>query len=230
MVAVHEPGGYRVKAWHVVLTTVVSIALCAAVLWAVLAPKGGSGSQAPAASASTADALQRPHAATAGKAEAKVHIVEFLDPACETCREFYPMVKKLVADNPDKVRLSVRMVAFHKGSEFVVKALEASKKQGKYWPTLERVLASQSRWAVQHTVYPEKVWAELQTLDLNLDQLKADMESPEVLQAIALDAQDAKALKVTQTPEYFVNGRGLPDFGWEQLQRLVADESAKAYR
>jgi protein-disulfide isomerase len=218
--------GNRVKTWHVVLTA-VGIALSAIVIWAVVAQKGGTGDQA---SASVSAALQRPHAATEGKADAKVHIVEFLDPACDTCREFYPMVKKLVTDNPDKVRLSVRMLAFHKGSDFVVKAIEASKKQGKFWPTLERMLASQPRWTIDHTVDPARAWAQLQGLDLNLDQLKADMESPEVLQAVALDAQDAKSLHVTQTPEYFVNGRGLPDFGWDQLQHLVADETAKVYR
>ena len=27
---------------------------------------------------------------TVGKPDAKVHIVEFLDPACETCAQFYP--------------------------------------------------------------------------------------------------------------------------------------------
>jgi protein-disulfide isomerase len=140
------------------------------------------------------------------------------------------MVKRLMAENPDKLRLSVRMVAFHKNADFAVKALEASKKQGKFWPTLERVLASQPRWAIQHVVHPDKVWEELRSLDLDLDKLRADMDSPDVLQAVALDAQDAKALKVTQTPEYFVNGRGLAEFGWEQLKRLVADETSKAYR
>lgn len=216
------------KTWQLVVA-VVGIALSAAVIWAVVVQKDGTSNQTDASSASTAAALQRPHAATVGNADAKVHIVEFLDPACDTCRDFYPMVKKLVADDPDRIRISVRMVAFHNGSDFVVKALEASKKQGKFWPTLERMLASQPRWAIQHTVYPEKAWDQLQSLDLNLDRLKADMESPEVLRAVALDAQDAKSLHVTQTPEYFVNGRGLPDFGWEQLQRLVADEKAKVY-
>jgi protein-disulfide isomerase len=168
--------------------------------------------------------------ATAGNPAAKVHIVEFLDPACETCREFYPLVKKMVADNPDKVRLSVRLVAFHKGSDVVVKALEASKMQGKFWPVLEQLLASQSRWTVQHNVRPELVWEQIQTLPLNVDQLKVDMESPAVARNMALDAQDARALKVTQTPEYFVNGRGLPSFGYEQLQMLVAEAMATAYR
>jgi hypothetical protein len=37
------------------------------------------------------------------------------------------------------------------------------------------------------------------------------------------DHDDAVALKVTATPEYFVNGRPMPSFGQQQLQTLVSD-------
>ena len=45
-------------------------------------------------------------------------------------------------------------VALHKGSDYVVALLEASRKQGKYWQTLEAVLATQERWAINHAVEP----------------------------------------------------------------------------
>ena len=95
--------------------------------------------------------LARDYAPTAGPSDAKVQIVEFLDPACETCRSFYPFVKTMMAANPDKIRLSVRYAPFHDGSEFVVKVLEAANKQGKYWEALEALLAAQSNWAMNHT-------------------------------------------------------------------------------
>ncbi|MGI9232054.1 MAG: thioredoxin domain-containing protein, partial [Woeseiaceae bacterium] len=38
-------------------------------------------------------ALASQNAPSYGDPNAKVHIVEFLDPACETCAVFYPMVK-----------------------------------------------------------------------------------------------------------------------------------------
>lgn len=174
-------------------------------------------------------ALTRDHAPTLGRADARVHIVEFLDPACETCREFYPMVKSLLAANPDKIRLSVRHVAFHAGSDFVVRVLEAAKKQGKYWQTLEALLASQSRWAVNHTVRSDLVMARLDGLGLNLEQLNRDMNDPEIRRAIEQDLADAKSLNVTKTPEYFVNGRQMPTFGYQQLKELVGDELKRAY-
>ena len=161
---------------------------------------------------------------------AKVHIVEFLDPACETCAAFYPQVKKMMAANPDRIRLSVRHLPLHNGSLEVVKILEASRKQGKYWPTLEAVLANQSRWVSNHTARPEMVWEVLGGVGLNLEQLRADMNSPDVARNLEQDRSDAKALNVTMTPEYFVNGRPLPDFGLAQLQALVRDALQTAYR
>ena len=174
-------------------------------------------------------ALTRDHAPTLGRADARVHIVEFLDPACETCREFYPFVKSLMAANPEKIRLSVRHVAFHSGSEFVVRVLEAAKRQGKYWQTLEALLASQSRWAVNHTVRSDLVMARLDGLGLNLEQLNRDMNDPEITRAIEQDLADAKSLNVTKTPGYFVNGRQMPTFGYEQLKELVGEELKRAY-
>lgn len=170
------------------------------------------------------------HSPVLGNPEAKVHIVEFLDPACETCAAMYPYVKEIMAAYPDRVRLSIRHLAFHDGSDYVVKVLEASRKQGKYWQTLEALLASQSYWARNHRVEPALIWKPLEAVGLNVEQIKVDMNAPEIAQRIAQDTKDARALNVTKTPEYFVNGRPLPSFGLEQLQRQVRDAVGSAYR
>jgi hypothetical protein len=120
-----------------------------------------------------------------GRPHAPVHIVEFLDPACETCRQFYPYVKELMKNNPGRVRLSIRMVAFHPNSDVAVQALEASKAQGKFWEVLECLLASQPRWVVQHRVDPDRLWAQLRTLDVDFARLQADMQSAAVLRIVS---------------------------------------------
>ena len=174
--------------------------------------------------------LLRAYSPTLGSPEAKVHIVEFIDPACETCRSFYPYVKEIMAANPDKVRVSMRHVPFHKGSDVVVKALEAARKQGKYWQALEALLRNQDTWVRNHVAQPELIWKPLDGLGLNLEQLKADMNAPEIAQRIEQDLADARALNVTKTPEFFVNGRPMPSFGLEQLQTLVRQAMASSYR
>jgi protein-disulfide isomerase len=174
------------------------------------------------------EALLRPHAQTLGRAEAPVQLVEFLDPACETCAKFYPLVKKLAADHREDIRLVVRYAPFHPGSDQVVKALEATRRQGKYWQALEALLASQGQWVIHHRAQPDLIWAPLAAAGVDVERAKADMQSPEVARVVAQDIADANALKVPATPEFFVNGRQLPSFGYQQLRDLVSEELAKA--
>lgn len=171
-------------------------------------------------------ALIRMHSPTLGKAEAPVVIVEFLDPACETCRAFYPRVKQLMAANPDKIRLVLRYAPFHNGSDKVVALLEAARMQGKFWPVLEALLASQAQWAPHHTPQVALAWPHLEGLGLNMEQMAFDLTSPDIAKVIEQDLADARTLNVTKTPEFFVNGKPLPSFGFEQLQRLVDDALA----
>jgi protein-disulfide isomerase len=173
--------------------------------------------------------LARAHAPGLGPADAKVHLVEFFDPACGTCREFYPLVKDLMKANRDKMRLSLRYAPFHAGSDNVVRILEAARKQDKFWQTLEAVLASQSYWAPNHKAQVELLWPRLGNLGLDLERIKRDMYAPEIETVLTQDLADAKALNVTMTPEFFVNGRPLPEFGFEQLKKLVNNAVAKAY-
>jgi protein-disulfide isomerase len=141
---------------------------------------------------------------------------------------FYPLVKQMMAANPDRIRLVLRYAPFHTGSDKVVAVLEAARKQGKFWPALEALLAAQADWAPHHTAQVDLAWKHLEGLGLNPEQLRADMMAPEVARVIAQDLDDARALNVTQTPEYFVNGKPLPSFGYEQLKRLVDDALSEA--
>jgi protein-disulfide isomerase len=109
----------------------------------------------------------------------------------------------------------------------VVKVLEASRNQDKYWETLETLLASQREWVHDHVVQQERVLPAIAGVGLDVAQLEADMNSPEVLQRMEKDLQDSKVLKVVATPEYFVNGRPLPSFGQEPLANLIREELQK---
>lgn len=175
-------------------------------------------------------ALVREHSPVLGHADARVEIVEFLDPACGTCRHFYPFVKEMLAAHPDRIRVVLRYAPFHQNSDYVVALLEAAGKQGKYWETLEALLAAQDDWVVQHAAQPERVWRHVEGLGLNLEQLRTDMNAPEIARLIAQDLEDARTLNVTKTPEFFVNGKPLPSFGYEPLETLVNEALASAYR
>ena len=184
--------------------------------------------QAAQLAAQNMAALVRADAPSFGNANATVHIVEFFDPACGTCREFYPLVKALMETHPGKIKLTMRYAPFHPGSEAVVKVLEASRKQGRFEATLEALFSGQDTWVQNHTANAQLVGPLLAPLGMDLVQLQNDANAPEVATMIARDLADAKTLNVTMTPEYFVNGKPLPQFGFAELKQLVDDALTNA--
>jgi protein-disulfide isomerase len=66
------------------------------------------GTQGQESTAIDRSALVRMHSPSEGRVDAPVVIVEFFDPACGTCREFYPSVKQLIAETPGRIRLVMR--------------------------------------------------------------------------------------------------------------------------
>lgn len=171
----------------------------------------------------------RKHSPILGRDEAKVYLVEFMDPACETCRAFAPFVKQLLAENPGKIKLVLRYAPFHDGADYFVRILEAAKKQDKYWQTLEVMYQSQPYWASHHNPQPELIWRFLPGAGLDLEKLKNDLNDPAIGQIIAQDLADAKTLNVTKTPGYFVNGKPLVTFGDTQLRQLLEAELERQY-
>jgi protein-disulfide isomerase len=174
--------------------------------------------------------MLRDHAPQLGPTAAKVRIVEFLDPACGTCRVFYPLVKAMLNANPDKIHLTLRYAPFHENSDQVVALLYAADQQGKHWEVLEALLAAQDDWVKHHVAQPDRVWPHLEGIGLDLEKLRTDMQAPAIRQQIEHDLADTQLLNVSKTPEFFVNGKPMPSFGEEQLRELVDTALASEYR
>ena len=212
------------KQWIVVASVV---AVVAAFIAGAVVFKGRETQQVSQAAQSNSDALVRASSPVFGNPAAKVTIVEFFDPACETCRAFYPLVKTIVNSSFGQVRLVVRHAPLHQGSDTAVKILEAARMQGQYWPAVERALAGQPQWAAHGNARPELIWDLIADLGMDMAKARSDADSPAVAQLLAQDIADMKALKVDRTPGFFVNGTPLRDFGEAQLRALVDQEIKK---
>ena len=173
--------------------------------------------------------MQRDYSPKIGPPDAKVTIVEFFDPACGTCSAFYPLVKKLMRAHPGKVNLVLRYLPLHTNSDVIVSIFEAARLQGRFRQTLELAYKTHDSWIEHHTAIPEKFWAQLGGLGLDMDKLYVDMQSAEIAQRIKQDVLDAKQLKVSKTPGFFVNDKPLVHFGYEQLKQLVESEVVANY-
>jgi len=172
------------------------------------------------------NAFVRSHAQRLGPRDAKVTLVEFLDPGCEACAAMAPHVKAIVDAHPGQVQLVLRYLPLHQGADAAVKMLEAARSQGKYWETLQLMFDTQSQWADHHHPAPEKLLESLPSLGLDMTRLQLEMEGANIARILEQDMADARTLGVRKTPTFFVNGKPLLRFGLAELQALVASEVA----
>ena len=176
-----------------------------------------------------ASTFVRPHSPTLGSDDAKVYIVKFTDPACETCASFSPFIKEAMDAFPGRIRFVIRYAPFHEGAEGAVRILEAAKRQGKFWETLELLYRRQDTWTRHHRVQLGAVWQLLPEVGLDVERVKADMKDPRIAAVIEQDLADAEALGVRKTPGFFVNGKPLEPFGARPLAALIKAEIQEKY-
>jgi len=163
-----------------------------------------------------------PNAPVLGNPEGDVTIVEFFDYNCPYCKRAMPEVQALLASDKN-VRLVYReWPILGEGSVFATRAALASRAQGKY---------EEMHWAMmglKGRIGEERVMKVAKDLGLDLDKLRADMNSPEVEEHIATSMQLAQALGFNGTPSFVIGQSLVPGFVEQaQLQKFV-DESRKS--
>ncbi len=163
------------------------------------------------------------HSPSLGNANAKVTIVEFLDPECESCAAFYPTVKGLLSEYPDKVRFVVRYMLYHGNSKLAALATEAAGKQGKYWE-MQAQLFHQTDWTHQEDPQTKKFEEIANGMGLDVKKFQEDMKDPGTIANIEADFQEGPTIGVKGTPTIFVNGRKLDELSYSSLKGLIEDE------
>lgn len=185
--------------------------------------------QEPAAEAAPTPSPQwnvyvRRHSPVIGPPNAPVTIVEFFDPSCEACRAFYPIVKQIMAQYPNDVRLVLRYTPLHQGSDEAVRILETARRQNAFEPVLEALLAQQPQWAVHGNPQLDRAWTVAASAGLEVTQARSEMMAPAITAVLRQDVADANTLGISGTPTFFVNEKPLPSFGPQQLYDLVRAE------
>lgn len=175
-----------------------------------------------------AGTLIRMHSPVIGPVGARVTIVEFFDPSCEACRAFYPVVKQIMSEAGGEVRLVLRYTPLHKGSDEAVRILEAARRQNRFQPVLEALLANQPEWAVHGDPDLEKAWQVAASAGLDVSKGMRDAAAPAVGAVLAQDMADVRANRVEQTPTFFVNGTPLREFSPQGLRSLVTSQLGQA--
>ena len=172
--------------------------------------------------------LVREHSIKFGDNKKNISVVEFLDPECESCALFHPIMRKLYKEYHEDIQLVVKYIPNHQNSKFAIKILEASRVQNKYEEVLDVIFEKQPLWAQHNNEKPELLWeflAQIPQLDIN--KLKEDSNNPEIDKLIDTDKQDADKLNVRGTPVVFVNEKKLGVLSQKDLFDLVESEIYK---
>ncbi len=180
--------------------------------------------------------LVRPDSPVLGPADAPVTLVEFLDPECESCRAFGPIIKQMLKEYDGKLRLVVRYMPLHPNSRLAAAFTEAAGEQGKYWEMQDILFRRQPEWGDRHgqpasapqeqpAVLFERYAAEI---GLDVKKLRSSVAQNRFASKIERDMRDGQSLGVSKTPTFFVNGRLLARFSQQDLRSLIDEELNKS--
>lgn len=176
--------------------------------------------------------LVRTDNAKIGADDAKVTVVEFFDPECESCAAFAPTVKSMLKIYDGKVRLVARYMPLHPNSMPASNFLEAANEQGKFWQALELIFSKQDEWGTKHGAPAESAKPDVRALfegyarSLGLDPVAVvkAMDKGKFNDKIARDRTDGQTLGVRQTPTIFINGKKLARLSEDDLKKMIDDE------
>jgi protein-disulfide isomerase len=160
---------------------------------------------------------QDPNAPVLGNPKGDVTVVEFFDYNCGYCRRVFDDVHALM-ESDTNVRLVMReWPILGEESVFAARASLASRNQGKY-TDFHNALMSNTGRANEASVM--RIAAEL---DMDIEQLKRDMDAPEVVAHIQTSMQLTRALNLNGTPAFIFGDQLVPGaIELDQMKELVA--------
>lgn len=166
-----------------------------------------------------------------GAEEEKATLIEYSDFQCPACATYYPMVKQLLDEYPEDLRVVYRHFPLpsHKNAYPAALAAEAAGRQDKFWEMHDILFERQDEWS--NLSNPQDKFEEYAAeLELDIELFTADYESDETRQKIDADMLSASQLGVNATPTFYLNGRksspvrSYQDFS-SQIQEAIDDGS-----
>ncbi|PUB32095.1 protein-disulfide isomerase [Promicromonospora sp. AC04] len=144
-------------------------------------------------------------------ADEKAVLVEFLDFECEVCRAYYPTVEQLRAEHGDDLTLVLRYfpIPGHTNSTNAAVAVEAAAAQGQLEPMYQRMYETQAEWGEAQDSRADVFRGFAQELGLDLDQYDDAVADPATTARVQRDFDEGRALGVSGTPTFFLDGERL---------------------
>lgn len=164
-----------------------------------------------------------------GYASAPLTLVEYSDFQCPSCRAQHNTFRQAWKDIRRDVKLVYRhypIVRVHKNATKAAYYAEAAGQQGKFWEMHDALFDGQNTWSNEDD--PTATFdLYARRLKLNMDKLKADIESDEIITKVKADVASAKSAGVNGTPTMYLEGRLLRNVR-DPANLIAAVKRAKA--
>lgn len=217
--AAQQQAAARSKKRNRIITAVAAGVVVLLMAAGVVLQVRSQGNEPPTA-ASAADVTVRDNSHRLSDApDGKVTFVEFLDFECEACGAAFPAVEQLRAAYGDRVSFVVRYFPLdgHFNAQRAARAVEAAAQQGQFEAMYQKMYETQSEWGEQQVPRDDLFRQFAQELGLDMGKWDADYASDATMARIQADIDDGRAMGVTGTPTFFLNGQRLQPKSYDDL-------------
>ena len=212
------------KKIRLVIWILLGAIVAAGVTWYAVATATKPAPTPPPAAADAQLVREDSHRVTSPATE-KAQLVEFLDFECESCRAAEPLVQELKKEFGDRITFVHRYFPLpgHRNSGTAALAVEAAAQQGKYEQMYAKMFETQPQWGEKQDSQAALFRTFAQELGLDLNAYDAAVADEKTKDRIRKDVADGRALGVTGTPTFFLNGQKLILNTEEQFRQLLSD-------
>jgi protein-disulfide isomerase len=153
-----------------------------------------------------------------GPVDAKVTVIEFFDPECESCAAVSPYIKNEMKHYEGKVRWIFRYMPYHFNSKLAIAALESARQQNLYLEAMDLLFKHQPEWGEKQVSAADEINKLVLSLpQINKDKYLKDFNNPEIQNMINRDQAEGKQAGVKGTPTFFVNGMIIDELNLDTL-------------
>ena len=144
-----------------------------------------------------------------GAGTSGVTLVEYGDFQCAACGAYYPLLKEVKAKYGDQITFQLRhfpIVSIHPNTMSAHRAAEAAGMQDKFWEMHDLLYERQSAWSDSNN--PSAIFkGYAEEIGLDVDRYNTDLVKAEIGSIIQEDLKAGKALDVTATPGFVLDGK-----------------------
>ena len=161
--------------------------------------------------------FKNPSSPVLGNPKGDVTLVEFFDYQCGYCKSVHADVRRLI-DSDTKVRLVYKeFPILGPASITASRAALAAQRQGKYDALHSALMENRGQ------LDDDKIFRIAGSVGLDLDQLKKDMQAPEIDDALQRNLRLASELNIRGTPAFVVGDQIIPGaVSLDKLKELIA--------